>query len=236
MSRLATEIARFAGGGIKVSSVNGRILLSGTVADAVTLDKTVSIARQFVPDVINTVQVMRPQQIMLEVRFIEVSRSASRQLGVQWNMFGSGAVANIGNQVPAQQLPITAAGGSFQQPAAANSRYRRGERIPAGIPARRCRQRSLPAFCRAPRRSVSWSVNCSAEKTHSTCRSTRSNKKVSPAAWRNPIWWPCPEIPRASLPAGSFRSRRPAALARSHSLTSPTASDSRSRRPCSVAG
>ena len=121
VSRLNAEIASFAGRGIRVSSVNGRILLSGTVADAVTLDKVVTIARQFVPDVINTVQVLQPQQIMLEVRFIEVSRSASRELGFQWNMFGSNAVANIGNQVPAQQLPITAPGGAFQQPAAATS-------------------------------------------------------------------------------------------------------------------
>ena len=132
VSRLNTEIARVAGGGIKVSSVNGHVLLSGMVPDAVTLDKTVQIARQFVPDVINTVQVMRPQQIMLEVRFIEVSRSASRELGVQWNMFGSGAVANIGNQVPAQQLPITAAGGSFQQPALSNSGIGGQSVIPSG--------------------------------------------------------------------------------------------------------
>ena len=41
VSRLNTEIAHIAGGGIRVSSVNGRILLSGTVADAVTLDKAV---------------------------------------------------------------------------------------------------------------------------------------------------------------------------------------------------
>ena len=75
ISRLAAEIANFSGGGIRVSSVNGRILLSGTAPDAVTLDKAVSIARQFVPDPINTVQVTQPQQIMLEVRFIEVSRT-----------------------------------------------------------------------------------------------------------------------------------------------------------------
>ena len=34
VSRLAVEIARLSGGGIKVSSVNGRILLSGTAPDA----------------------------------------------------------------------------------------------------------------------------------------------------------------------------------------------------------
>ena len=106
VSRLNAEIARFAGSGIRVSSVNGRILLSGTAPDAVTLDKVVTIARQFVPDVINTVQVMQPQQIMLEVRFIEASRQASRELGFQWNLFGGGTLANIGNQVSASQLPI----------------------------------------------------------------------------------------------------------------------------------
>jgi len=109
VSRLNAELARFVGAGVRVSSVNGRILLSGTIQDAVTLDKAVTIARQFVPDVINAVQVMQPQQIMLEVRFIEVSRQASRELGVQWNMFSGGTVANIGNQVSASQLPLAAA-------------------------------------------------------------------------------------------------------------------------------
>jgi pilus assembly protein CpaC len=117
ISRLNAEIGQLSGGGIKVSSVNGRIMLSGT-ADAVTLDKAVMIARQFVPDPINTVRVTHPEQIMLEVRFIEVSRSASRELGVQWNVFGHSVVSNIGSQLPAQQLPITAPNGAFQQPAA----------------------------------------------------------------------------------------------------------------------
>ena len=59
VSRLATEIRAVTGPGIKVSSVNGRIMLSGKAPDAVTLDKAVTIARQFAPDIINTVQVMR---------------------------------------------------------------------------------------------------------------------------------------------------------------------------------
>ena len=117
VSRLAAEIAHFTGGGIKVSSIDGRIMLSGTSPDAVTLDKAVTIAKQFAPDIINTVQVTQPQQVMLEVRFIEASRQAGRELGVQWNVFGNRFLANVGNQVPASQLPITAANGSFQQPA-----------------------------------------------------------------------------------------------------------------------
>ncbi|MGH6675510.1 MAG: type II and III secretion system protein family protein, partial [Xanthobacteraceae bacterium] len=46
---------------------------------------------------------------------------ASRELGVQWNYFGNSALANVGNQVPASQLPITQPGGAFQQPAFAGS-------------------------------------------------------------------------------------------------------------------
>jgi pilus assembly protein CpaC len=120
ISRLGTEIAHLSGGGIRVSSVNGRIMLSGSAPDAVSLDRSVVIAKQFSNgnDPINTVTVAAPQQIMLEVRFVEASRQASRELGFQWNMFGQSTVANVGNQVNASQLPITTAGGAFQQPGA----------------------------------------------------------------------------------------------------------------------
>ncbi len=118
-SRLSSEIAQFTGGGIRVSSINGRIMLSGMSPDAATLDKAVEIARQFGPDPINTVQVMQPQQIELEVRFIEVDRNASRDLGVQWNVFGNSVLANSGSGLPASQLPITTPGGAFQQPGTA---------------------------------------------------------------------------------------------------------------------
>jgi pilus assembly protein CpaC len=117
VTQLSVEIARLSHGGIRVSSVDGRIMLGGTSPDAVTLDKAVMIAKQFAPDVINTVEVTQAQQIMLEVRFIEASRQASRELGVQWNVFGHSVLANVGNQVPASQLPITAPNGSFQQTA-----------------------------------------------------------------------------------------------------------------------
>ncbi len=101
VTRLATEIGHFSDGGIKVSSVNGRIMLSGTARDAVTLDRAMVIARQFAPDPINTVTVSQAQQVMLEVRFVEASRQASRELGVQWNSFGQNTLAKIGSPLPA---------------------------------------------------------------------------------------------------------------------------------------
>jgi pilus assembly protein CpaC len=111
ISRLSSEIERVTGNGIKVASINGRIYLSGTAPDAATLDKAVMIARQFAPDPINTVKVQQQQQVVLEVRFIEVSRSASRELGIQWNAFGSHALANIGDQAVATPAPGAQAAG-----------------------------------------------------------------------------------------------------------------------------
>jgi pilus assembly protein CpaC len=115
VTRLAAEIGHFSDGSIKVSSVNGRIMLSGTSQDAQTLDRAMVIARQFAPDPINTVSVMQAQQVMLEVRFVEASRQAGRALGVQWNSFGQNTLANIGNRLPANQLPVTQPKGRFQQ-------------------------------------------------------------------------------------------------------------------------
>jgi pilus assembly protein CpaC len=96
IGKLGSEIATAAGPGIRVSSVNGRVMLSGTARDAVTLDKAVVMARQFAPDIINSVQVAQPQQVMMEVRFVEVSRSAERDLGVNWNVAAKNFSAALG--------------------------------------------------------------------------------------------------------------------------------------------
>jgi pilus assembly protein CpaC len=55
---------------------------------------------------------MQPQQVMLEVRFVELNRTAGRELGLQWNRFGGNSITNVGNQVGAGQLPISPSGGS----------------------------------------------------------------------------------------------------------------------------
>jgi pilus assembly protein CpaC len=118
VTRLTNELARiFPGSRLHASSVNGRIMLTGEVADAVTLDRAVTIARQFGPEIINSVAVMSPQQVLLEVRFIEISRSAGRELGVQWNRFGQSSTTNIGSQQPASNLPISAPQNSGTFPA-----------------------------------------------------------------------------------------------------------------------
>ena len=89
-SQLAAELSRqFPHASFRVSSVNGRILLSGSAPDGVTLDKAVTIAKQFGPEVINSVRVSQPQQVLLEVRFVEAARTAGRELGINWDVVTS---------------------------------------------------------------------------------------------------------------------------------------------------
>jgi pilus assembly protein CpaC len=84
-ARLQEELSkRVPGGSIRASSVNGKILLSGTAPDATGVERAVTIAKQFGPDVINSVSVGTSQQVMLEVRFVEVKRNAGRELGVNF--------------------------------------------------------------------------------------------------------------------------------------------------------
>jgi len=74
-------------GDIVVTSIKGKILLSGTVRDAVSLSRAVAIAEQFAPGAVtNTLVVRGSQQVQLEVRFVEASRDAQRDLGVGWNV------------------------------------------------------------------------------------------------------------------------------------------------------
>lgn len=77
------------GANLKVRSINGQIHLSGSVPDAVMAERAVRIAREYGADsVINAISVSGSQQVMLEVRFVETSRIAGRELGVSWGAFG----------------------------------------------------------------------------------------------------------------------------------------------------
>jgi pilus assembly protein CpaC len=71
--------------GIRVSSSGNQIILSGLAADSVAADRAVAVAKGLAPEgVVNAMQVAPPQQVMLEVRFLEVVRDAGRHLGVNW--------------------------------------------------------------------------------------------------------------------------------------------------------
>jgi pilus assembly protein CpaC len=106
-------------GGIRVSSSNGQVVLSGEARDAVAADRAVSVAKGLSPEtpIVNAMQVAASQQVMLKVRFLEVTRDAGRQLGVNWFVGNNGRGVTIGNQIPAVgQGPGTGTAGQQQPP------------------------------------------------------------------------------------------------------------------------
>jgi pilus assembly protein CpaC len=93
---------------IRVGSSNGQIVLSGVASNAVAADRAVEVAKTMVPEgnIVNAMKVAPSQQVMLRVRFLEVGRSASREIGVNW--FGAN---NAGNRGFATGLGTSSAGG-----------------------------------------------------------------------------------------------------------------------------
>lgn len=109
--------------GIRISSVANQLVLSGVAADAVAADRAIQVAKSLSGDqpIVNAMQVAPSQQVMLEVRFLEVSRTAGRELGVNWQAsiggqqlintgLGSAARNNNTNQIP---IPIVSTAGTL---------------------------------------------------------------------------------------------------------------------------
>lgn len=85
------------GSNVKVSNVNDKIRLTGTVRDAVELARVLEIAQQFQDEpVINALAVADAQQVALEVRVIEASRVAGRDLGVNLRVEGGTSLLGTG--------------------------------------------------------------------------------------------------------------------------------------------
>lgn len=84
--------------GVRVSASEGQVVLSGTAVDAVAAERAMAIATSTVAKggtVVNAMSVAAPQQVMLEVRFLEVNRDAGRDIGV--NLYAANANGtNIG--------------------------------------------------------------------------------------------------------------------------------------------
>ena len=94
---------------IRVGSSNGQIVLSGLASNSVAADRAVEVAKTMVPEggsIVNAMKVAPAQQVMLRVRFLEVARTASREIGVNWN-----GANNAGNRGFATGLGTSSAGG-----------------------------------------------------------------------------------------------------------------------------
>ncbi len=88
----------------------GTVFLRGTVKDMVSADRAVAIASTLGKPV-NLLRVVVPameQQILLKVKFANVDRSASQELGA--NIFSTGALNTIGSTSTGQFFPPQVAG------------------------------------------------------------------------------------------------------------------------------
>jgi pilus assembly protein CpaC len=79
---------------IEVRTVNGGILLSGKVSNETSLSDALAIAEQYAPkSVTNAMSVQGSQQVLLQVKFAEVSRNVARQLGIGHDLAVTGDLA-----------------------------------------------------------------------------------------------------------------------------------------------
>jgi pilus assembly protein CpaC len=76
------------GSGVHVSSVDKSVVLTGNVASAAAAEEVKHLAGAFVSDdkqVVNRITVDRPYQVNLRVRIAEVSRTVTKELGINWD-------------------------------------------------------------------------------------------------------------------------------------------------------
>ena len=103
--------------GIRVSSDNGQVVLSGVARNAANADQAFNLAKSWAQNsnVINAIRVASPQQVLLKVRFLEVDRNAGRELGININATNSAGTRGVSTglgQVTATNSTIVGAGGT----------------------------------------------------------------------------------------------------------------------------
>ncbi len=73
---------------VEVRAVNNALILSGEVASSNELARVISVAETFAPNSVrNLIRVTGSQQVLLEVRIAEMSRSAAKSLGINLSVF-----------------------------------------------------------------------------------------------------------------------------------------------------
>jgi pilus assembly protein CpaC len=81
------------------------VRLSGTVADANSMNKVLMIVGQYSTDpIINTITLNEVQQVNLEVRILEATRNAGRELGITVGGSVGAVKVSTGGQIPGSSL------------------------------------------------------------------------------------------------------------------------------------
>jgi len=115
--------AAFPDAKLDVAYSSGMIVLRGQVADLDAADHAVQIATPFAGKVVNMLEVAGGQQVMLQVRFAEISRSATHALGVN-GAYVDGAFIGANNIAGLNPLNVFAPGTVGNTPANAGATLR----------------------------------------------------------------------------------------------------------------
>jgi pilus assembly protein CpaC len=77
--------------GIKVKGADTSLVLTGTVSDAIKLDQVMSVATSYgdAKKIVSLLRITTPQQVMLEVKIAEVSKTLLDKLGSSFNLTDS---------------------------------------------------------------------------------------------------------------------------------------------------
>ena len=78
--------------GVRARRLSRGMALTGEVASAAAADRALRLAAGALPEGVpieNEMQVATPQQVTLEVQIVEVNRSVTESLGVDWESFGT---------------------------------------------------------------------------------------------------------------------------------------------------
>jgi pilus assembly protein CpaC len=102
---------------IDVTGAGNSIVLSGTVSSDGVVQRAFDVARRFVTEdamIVNMLRIANEQQVMLRVRVSEVSKTAIKNLGIDWNLsniaLGQGAVNAILPGATSLTVPATIGG------------------------------------------------------------------------------------------------------------------------------
>jgi pilus assembly protein CpaC len=102
----ASLAALLPGEPIDVSGAGDSLVLSGSVSSDGVVQRATSVARRFVDDdqkIINLLRISNEQQVLLRVRVAEVSKTAIKNLGIDWNLSNIA----IGNGLVNAALPVS---------------------------------------------------------------------------------------------------------------------------------
>ncbi len=101
-------------GGVTLETVDGSLVMSGTVPSAVAAEEVRRIAAGFVSDenqLINRMRVAAPNQVNLRVRVAEVNREVTKRFGINWDAllsvgdFRFGIAQGMSTVLPGQLFP-----------------------------------------------------------------------------------------------------------------------------------